>query len=769
LVSARAAQLAKPRYRAVVVGTGFGGAVAACRLAQAGIDVAVLERGRRYPPGSFPRDVVGDDGLLWHRGAGLYDIRPLNDMLVVQAAGYGGGSLVYANVNFRPPPDLFADGWPAPYSRGALDPYYDLVAHMLDVRPVATTPIPTKTQVMVDAARRLGRSRQTFRPNLAVTFGDPAAPPRPNQFGAMQAACTGCGECIVGCNVGAKNTLDLTYLAAAERHGADVATGSEVTGLDDIGGGFRIHYRDPSAGRAASDHTVEAGSVFLCLGAVNTTELLLRCRDQHRTLPRLSDRLGEGYSGNGDFLAFVPGASAGFEPAHGPTITMASVHDRTIDGERAWFVLEEGGYPPQLARLVPLVDAGLLATLAERDLQPDVRHHATRDADLSARHLARDDTAVMLVMGRDRADGRIELVGNAHRLHVRWDTPANLALYAAQAAACGEVAAELGGRLTLPAPWRYLGQPISVHNLGGCRMADDPARGVVDADGSVFGYPGLHVLDGAILPTATGANPSATIAAIAERCIEHAIRRMTGAEAWKAPESASAHRRAVPEDGVVVPAGGTPPLRAPSGGVRYVETMHGEARIPVGDNESGPVRRFRFRVTSTAVDVGHFVADPTHPTTLSGTVWVDGLTGAAGAPVVGGTFHLFPDSDDPLTRIMSYVVPFRAPGDGRLWVVRGRKVVGGGRIRDLWRALTTMEATVGPAAGPAPGPSGEAGWARIDTAAVARMLASFRVIGGDGRMGAARGLLSFYRFFGVTIARLYVAGLRARWAGGRRP
>jgi cholesterol oxidase len=461
-----ASRLGKRRYRAAVVGTGFGGAIAACRLAQAGIDVAVLERGRRYPPGSFPRDVVGDDGLLWHRGAGLYDIRPLNDMLVVQAAGYGGGSLVYANVQFRPPPDLFEDGWPAPYSR---------------------------------------------------------------------------------------------------------------------------------------------------------------------------------------------------------------------------------------------------------------------------------------------------------------DTPANLQLYAAEAAACGEVAAELGGRLTLPAPWRYLGQPVSVHNLGGCRMADDPALGVVDADGRVFGYAGLHVLDGAILPTATGANPSATIAAVAERCIEQAIRRMTGDDAWKAPEAPGAHRRALPEDGVVVPRSGTPPVRAPSGGVRNVETMHGEAPVQLGEDDAGPARRFRFSVTSTAVDVRHFLADPTHPTTLSGTVWVDGLTGTAGAPVVGGTFHLFPDTDDPLTRLMSYTVPFRPPDDGRLWVVQGRKVVGGHRIRDRWRALTTMPATVRPAEGSPPAQSGVAGWARIDTANVARMLASFRVIGGDGRLGVARGLLSFYRFFGLTVARLYVAGIRARWRAGRRP
>jgi hypothetical protein len=148
--------------------------------------VAVLERGRRYLPGSFPRHVAGGDGLLWHDGVGIYDVRPLNDMLVVQAAGYGGGSLVYANVHMRPPPDLFEHGWPAPYSRRTLDRYYDLVAHMLDVAPVAGATTPRKTRVMVDAAARLGRTDQTFLPNLAVTFGDPEAPRRPNRFGAPQ-------------------------------------------------------------------------------------------------------------------------------------------------------------------------------------------------------------------------------------------------------------------------------------------------------------------------------------------------------------------------------------------------------------------------------------------------------------------------------------------------------------------------------------------------------------------------------------------------------
>jgi cholesterol oxidase len=637
------------------------------------------------------------------------------------------------------------------------------VAHMLGVNAAPEAAAPHKTKVMLDASRRLGRAGQTFLPELAVTFDDPTAPPRTNRFGVDQAGCTGCGECIVGCNVGAKNTLDTNYLAAAERHGAEVATGCEVTLVEPVEGGYRLRFRDPAG--TSPERTVEAGAVFLCLGAVNTTELLLRCRDEHGTLPDLSPRLGHGYSGNGDFLAFAPGTSAGFEPERGPTITVATVHDRTIDGQRVWFAVEDGGYPQQLARLVPLLNLHLLASLADRDVDDHIRPHAARDAEAVIAETGHDDTGVMLVMGRDRADGTIELVGRSQRLHVRWDTAPNLPLYAAEAAAAGEVAAELGGRLTLPTTWRYLGQPVSVHHLGGCGMAADPQRGVVDPDACVFGYPGLHVLDGAVIPTAVGANPSATIAAVAERCIEQAIRRMTGDHAWRAPEAAGARRRTVPEDSVVVPSEGTPPVRTGSGGVRYEETMHGEAPIP---GDAGRPRRFRFTVTSTAVDAARFVADPVHPTALTGTVWVEGLTGDAGAPVVGGTFHLFPETDDPLTRSMVYAVPFRVPEDGRVWIVRGLKTVGGHRIRDLWYELTHMEATIGPAERDESARAGP-GRAQIDTPAVARMLTSFRVVGGDGRGSAARGLLSFYGFFMRTVVGLYIRGLRAhRRARSRR-
>jgi choline dehydrogenase-like flavoprotein len=172
--------LIKDSYEAIVLGSGFGGAVASCRLAQAGVDVALLERGRRFEPGSFPRPpraylgsvALRHDVMSWHQG-GAYDVKGLNDVLVVQAAGYGGGSLIYANVQMRPPPDVFDDGWPRGYSRAALNPYYDLVAHMLDVRPVepdpATGELPPKTRLMEEAATRLGRRAQFFLSRFVQT------------------------------------------------------------------------------------------------------------------------------------------------------------------------------------------------------------------------------------------------------------------------------------------------------------------------------------------------------------------------------------------------------------------------------------------------------------------------------------------------------------------------------------------------------------------------------------------------------------------------
>jgi cholesterol oxidase len=690
--------------------------------------------------------------MHWHHG-GPYDIRPLNDVFVVQAAGYGGGSLIYANVQMRPPADLFEHGWPRVFTRATLDPYYDLVAHMLDVRPVEPDPrsgeLPPKTRLMEEAATRLGRTGQIFRPNIAVRFGGAGEPLTPNRFGALQSGCVHCGECDIGCNFGAKNTLDRNYLAVAESLGADVRTGCEVTRLVPAGDGFELEYRDRDDGD--TERTASARQVFLALGAVNTTELLLRCRDQYQTLPGLSPKLGSGYSANGDFLALGTGTSPPFSPRRGPTITTACLFDRDNGGRRTWFLVEEGGYTTYLAHLLPLLSPSRLARLVGRELEGRLAHHAETFASLLEQES--DATAVLLVMGRDEANGRIELRGRHHRLHVRWDTPSNLPLYAAETAACREVVDALGGRFALAPNWRFLGQPFAVHNLGGCRMGTREGDGVVDPEGRVFGYPGLHVLDGASIPTALGANPSHTIAAVAERSIEAAIRRLPGRERWEAPEPKQTARLAPPEDRVSIPAGGTVRPAAPSGGLRWNEVMRGAVTL------DGVARPAAVKITISVADVAAFVADPAHPGAASGSVQVDGLTSPAGAPVEGGTFHLFVDEGERDARTMRYTLPFHGV-DERRWVLHGVKDVRGRRMIDFWRATTTLAARL------QAGENGVAGMGRLRISApgVAHLIASIRPEQGAGRSDELKTAWRFVRFYASTLVRLYVAGKRA----GRR-
>ncbi len=531
-------------YDAVVIGSGFGGAVAGCRLAQAGLKVAILERGRRYGRNEFPRDWNDPtNGWQWAVGQGLFDVRPFGEMTIVQGAGWGGGSLIYANVHLRAPADLFQSGWPAGYSRAALDPYYDLVAYMLDIAPITASShlgVPPKAAWMKQVAGRLGCEARFCYPNIAVDFSAPGVAHR-NKFGVEQSGCTYCGECDIGCNVLAKNTLDLNYLAIAEQRGADVAPLSEVVRIERDGAGYKVRFKNHAAGGAES--AIDARAVFLCAGAVNSTELLLRCRDEFGTLPALSARLGQGYSGNGDFLAFAFDTATPFVPSNGPTITTGIVYDRGAGADRMWFIFEEGGYPKEIVGLLQVLNpkSGWLKdaiSLSSEILTAEISAAARGRLGLAAP--SHDDTAVFLAMGRDRANGVLALEPLTRTLKVSWDVASNAALYAAEQQFSTDVANAMGGAVAFNPLWQRLNHPVSVHNLGGCVMADDEAKGVSDAGGEVFGYPGLYVLDGGALPAATGVNPSHTIAAVAERDVEAAIRKLTGNAAWRAPEAAIA-------------------------------------------------------------------------------------------------------------------------------------------------------------------------------------------------------------------------------------
>jgi choline dehydrogenase-like flavoprotein len=345
-------------FQAIVVGTGFGGAVTACRLVEAGVRICILERGRRYGPEDFPeiptRNLFVHEGepeqesgalplpdfsrLLWDRDQGIYEIRDLGDALSVQAAGYGGGSLVYANVHLRPPRDVFGQGWPDVYQ--SLDPYFDLAAYMLQA-----TAIPkrlAKTLQLERAAAALGQpdpSRpprdgniQWFRTPLAVNFEGTDR----DEFGHERHACDMRGRCWLGCDLQAKNTLDLNYLARAERGSPapDIRTLAEVTRITrDDDGRFTVTYKDHlfrdasgTSRKQGREVPVRADYVFLCAGAVNTTELLLKnprlwARPGRRTA--INTPLGSHYFPNADSFSVVFDCDEPHEGDYGPTITSA--------------------------------------------------------------------------------------------------------------------------------------------------------------------------------------------------------------------------------------------------------------------------------------------------------------------------------------------------------------------------------------------------------------------------------------------------------------
>lgn len=561
----------KAHYDAIVIGSGFGGSVAACRLAQANFSVAVLERGRRYDEKQnfFPRNWDNPTkGWLWQFGQGLFDVRHFAQMMVVQAAGLGGGSLVYANVHLRAPQAVFDQGWPAGYSRVALDNYYDLVAYMLDLNAItasrhftaaypASNGLPPKTAMMQQVAGAMNRSAQFCLPNIAVDFGPPKVP-HLNKFGATQAGCNYCGECDIGCTIHAKNTLDFNYLKIAEDKGAEVSTLCEATQIEPAASGYRVTFTDHNRGGQVA--TAEAKCVFVCAGAVTSTELLLRCRDQYHTLPRLSPQLGSRYSGNGDFLAFAFNTGKPFMPSVGPTITTGIVYSRKDGNSDNWFIFEEGGYPKEIGGLLQVLNPknGFLkdvGTISKAELENLLR----RTGVLARTHPEAEHSAVFLAMGRDHADGRISL-GPLHGLEIEWNNQSNGPLYEAEEQFARAVAKQMSGEAAFNPFWRLLRLPVTVHSLGGCPLGDTVERGVANADGEVFNYPGLFVLDGAALPVAIGANPSHTIAAVAERNIEVAIRRYRNDPLWRAPETALAKRIDDPLSDVVVPVSGTAPL-----------------------------------------------------------------------------------------------------------------------------------------------------------------------------------------------------------------
>lgn len=517
-------------FDVIIIGSGFGGSVAACRLAQANMKVLVLERGRRWGPTTFPR--VPEDPWIWShedpvKQNGWLEFRVFRGMTVAMGAGVGGGSLVYANISCEAPQNAFDDGWPAEITYSTLKPYYARVADFMDVQAVPDNQWTQRMMLMRDAAQATGFGDRFRKLELAVTFdpnwtyadsfakGVAASVPFVNKHGAQQGTCVHLGNCDIGCDVAARNTLDLNYLYVAENQcHADIRELHLVDMIEYLPDGtYRVNFDNISTGVRVPGSEI-APRVIIAAGSLGSTEILLRNRDLHGTLRNVSQFLGRNWSSNGDFLtpAFYPNREP--EPSWGPTIASAiDFLDGSQGGKRFW--IEDGGIPDLL-----------VGYILRKSEDPSISFKAKLTLDL-LRQFCRSAEMFHQVMpwfaqGVDGGNGVFSLTAPSlfsagGSLQLDWDVTQSQDLINAIIAMHRNLSEKTGGVPLVPPTWSLFKDLVTPHPLGGCNIGETAADGVVDHRGQVFNYPNLFVVDGATVPRPLGVNPSRTIAALAER------------------------------------------------------------------------------------------------------------------------------------------------------------------------------------------------------------------------------------------------------------
>lgn len=750
----------EPHYDVIVVGSGYGGGIAALRLAEAGARVCVLERGTERLPEDLPRGVVDAPASLQARvdtarssrrvgnRLGLFDVRVHDGLNVLVGCGVGGTSLINASVFVMPEESLYEQGWPSEFSLDTEGRARAADRARAVLHPTSLGPEVEKMELLREIASGLDCTAK----RLPLMVERAEAPARTEAV-----ACTGCGNCISGCRVGAKHSVDATYLSDAARCGASVFSEIEVESVRKVDGRWNVYYA-PVCRPITEDAPrpwISADVVVLAAGALGSTEILARSAVKGLGVSRA---LGSSFSANGNMMGAVEspnrhvrgtgtGEHARGEP--GACITMAI--EVPASASHPALHVEDGTVPTALhglARLVGMGDriahAGAGEGLGRRatSLVQEVAATATEAMTNS------DEKAIaLLVQHDDGAKGRLEL--GKQGISIRWPDYGEHA--AGIDAALERIASSVGGRYRPLRPKLFGHEShVSVHPLGGCAMANDRYSGVVDHRCEVFDsehdepdgvHEGLFVCDGAVIPRAVGRNPVATICVVAERAMALL------AERWGSSfRAASRVRRVRPESPSAPNARGFALSEAFDGWL-YTD-FAGDPSDLVG---SGGIDRRAHPASAhfsiEMQDFAGFRSDPSHAASVLGTVTSDVLGGTC-AVVLGRAFLL---TDDPIDAAQSYnlyQLELLRP-DGRRWTLSGTKVWTNGGLRTLWESGTQMVVEV---------LDPEAGARRVATGLLrmspGQFAGSVRSYEGRIRRSVAGALQTQAEFLGFSLAKL---------------
>ena len=761
-------------YTVVVIGSGYGGAIAASRMARAGQQVCVLERGKEFQPGQYPDttpQVLSElqvDHPDRHVGpaTGLYDVRLNGDIHVFVGCGLGGTSLVNANVSLRAKEPVLADPvWPAALREDLstlVEDGYSRAEEMLKPEPYPVDfPSLRKLQALEQSASYL--DKPFYRPPINVTFRDGV-----NHVGVDQRACVLCGDCVSGCNYAAKNTVLMNYLPDPRNHGAEIYTEVSVRRIGRCDGRWVVHYQLLNAGREefdAPEMFVTADVVVLAAGTLGSTEVLLRSKDAG--LP-LSESLGRRFSGNGDFLGFgynndvaINGIGFGsgdpdnHEPV-GPCIT-GIIDDRDNERWEDGIVVEDGAIPSGTASFLPealAAGALLVGGDTDRGLVDRIQEIFRKLVSLVRRssHGAVRNTQTYLVMAHDDAEGRMYLKDG--RLRIEWPGVGTKPIFTKVNETLEQATRALGGTYVKnPVSAKLTGHDlITVHPLGGCVMAEEASDGVVNHKGQVYSgnqgievHEGLYVSDGSIIPRSLGVNPLLTISALAER----SCALLAQDRGWTIDYDLPSAPPVPPE-----------PQRV---GLKFTETMKGYISNQVLDDfdrasEQGKQdgSSFQFTLTIISRDLDRFIEDDRHQAGMTGTVMAPSLSDSP-LVVTYGEFNLFlTDPEKPNTRQMKYRVSMTAQ-QGKVYYLDGFKLIHDDPGLDIWSDTTTLFITVHDGDGPQ-GAVLAKGILRIEPSDFRRQMTNMKTINTEGLVDDLKAKVRFGKLFLGELHEAYAAG-----------
>ena len=516
-------------YDYVIIGSGFGGSVSALRLTEKGYSVLVLERGKRFEDTDFPKTNWNLPKYLWFpalRFHGFFEMTFMNGLLALHGSGVGGGSLTYGNVLIEPDDRLFAapawrhlNDW-----KTELQPHYATARKMLGV---ARNPrLMPSDEVCKEIAESLGYGH-TFEPlPVGVFFGEESVTVLDPFFGGAgpeRTGCNFCGGCLVGCRYGAKNTLMKNYLYFAEKNGATIRPEVKVQDIRPLPSGredgsrFEIHYRS-STSLVPHHSFVRARNVIVSAGTIGTLELLFRCRDETNSLNRISQQLGNRVRTNSENILGVTARKREVDYSKGIAISSIFSADEVTRVEPVRFV---DGSSFIRVLTAPIIDgANNLLMRFAKTLWSIVIHPWDF---LYAKFFSRwaRFTTILLVMQTEENLTRIRLGHSFFTFGRKGLIIQNEKEHSAESLPLAhEISRTFAEKINgIPATSftdSLFNFPTTAHLMGGVPFGTDESNGVIDLNFQVFNYPGLHVIDGSVMPANPGVNPSLTIAALAE-------------------------------------------------------------------------------------------------------------------------------------------------------------------------------------------------------------------------------------------------------------